>query len=66
MIKENFQVWARETRYNFFKEIYNLEKCDSLLLAHHLDDSLENYLMSKERNSESWYYGIKQKLFIMG
>ncbi|MDI9540016.1 MAG: tRNA lysidine(34) synthetase TilS [Bacillota bacterium] len=64
--KENFQVWARETRYNFFKEIYNLEKCDSLLLAHHLDDSLENYLMSKERNSESWYYGIKAETFHHG
>ncbi|MGI6607590.1 MAG: tRNA lysidine(34) synthetase TilS [Erysipelotrichaceae bacterium] len=58
--KENFQNWAREVRYCFFKKIYDLEKCYSLLLAHHLDDSLENYLISKERNSKSWFYGIRE------
>ncbi len=57
---KNFQAWAREARYNFFKKIYYLEKCEGLLLAHHLDDALENYLMSKERNSKSWYSGIRE------
>ncbi len=64
--KGNFQAWAREKRYNFFKEIYDLNKCEVLLLAHHLDDGLENYLMSKERNSKTWYYGISEDTYHHG
>ncbi len=64
--KKNFQAWAREARYSFFKKVYDLEKCETLLLAHHLDDSLENYLMSKERNSRSWFYGISEEAYHHG
>ncbi len=64
--KDNFQAWAREVRYSFFKKVYDLEKCETLLLAHHLDDSLENYLMSKERNSRSWFYGISKEAYHHG
>ena len=64
--KGNFQAWAREKRYNFFKEIYDLNKCEVLLLAHHLDDGLENYLMSKERSSKTWYYGISEDTYHHG
>ncbi|MGI6510402.1 MAG: tRNA lysidine(34) synthetase TilS [Erysipelotrichaceae bacterium] len=64
--KDNFQAWAREVRYSFFKKVYDLEKCETLLLAHHLDDSLENYLMSKERNSRGWFYGISKEAYHHG
>ena len=64
--KENFQAWARERRYKFFKEIYDLNNCEALLIAHHLDDGLENYLMSKERNSKTWYYGISEDTYHHG
>ena len=64
--KDNFQAWAREVRSSFFKKVYDLERCETLLLAHHLDDSLENYLMSKERNSKSWFYGISKEAYHHG
>lgn len=55
---ENFQMWAREARYEFYKKIYDQLECDYLLTGHQKDDSLENYLMSEERGSHGWYYGI--------
>lgn len=55
---ENFQMWAREARYQFYKEIYDQLECDYLLTGHQKDDSMENYLMSLERGSHGWYYGI--------
>ncbi|HPW53126.1 MAG TPA: tRNA lysidine(34) synthetase TilS [Erysipelotrichaceae bacterium] len=64
--RKNFQAWAREVRYSFFKKIYDLESCDGLLLAHHLDDSLENYLISRERGSRGWYYGISEETYHHG
>jgi tRNA(Ile)-lysidine synthase len=45
----NFQSWAREYRYNFFKDIYIKEKCDVLLTAHHQDDKIETYVMKQLR-----------------
>jgi tRNA(Ile)-lysidine synthase len=45
----NFQSWAREYRYNFFKDIYIKEKCDALLTAHHQDDKIETYIMKQLR-----------------
>ena len=45
----NLQSWAREYRYNFFKEIYVKEKCNALLTAHHQDDMIETYIMKKLR-----------------
>ena len=55
---ENFQMWAREARYQFYKQIYDQLDCDYLLTGHQKDDSIENYLMSLERGSHGWYYGI--------
>lgn len=48
-VEGNFQSWAREYRYNFFKEIYLKEKCDVLLTAHHQDDKIETYIMKQQR-----------------
>ena len=45
----NFQSWAREYRYDFFKEIYIKEKCDALLTAHHQDDKIETFIMKQQR-----------------
>lgn len=47
----NFQNWAREFRYNFFKRIYNKYNACALIVAHHQDDALETYLFKKMRNS---------------
>ena len=44
--KENFQKWAREVRYQFYYQIYIKHQCSGLLLAHEMDDHIENYLMA--------------------
>ena len=36
----NFQAWARDVRYNFFKEIYDQENACGLLIAHNQDDAI--------------------------
>ncbi len=64
--KQNFQSWAREARYQFYKEIYDKEGCDCLLLGHQKDDHIESYLMAKERGSHGWYYGIKRETELYG
>ena len=64
--KGNFQQWAREVRYNFYKEVYDRYNCYGLLLGHQLDDHIENYLMSLERKSHGWFYGISEETFHHG
>ena len=64
--KGNFQSWAREARYEFYKKIYDSYGCTALLLGHQKDDSIETYLMSKERGSHGWYYGIPEETFHHG
>ncbi|MGL5520263.1 MAG: tRNA lysidine(34) synthetase TilS [Metamycoplasmataceae bacterium] len=56
----NFQNWAREERYKFFKEIYDLENCSKLLLAHHKDDFLETYFLNKNVKRTPYFWGIKK------
>ncbi len=64
--KDNFQKWAREARYDFYKDLCDWYGCDALLLGHQLDDHLENYLMSMERKSHGWYYGIPYRAYHHG
>ena len=56
----NFQGWARDVRYAFYKELCHKYNCDGILLAHHQDDVLETYLMQLERGSRVDYYGIRE------
>lgn len=62
----NFEDWARVLRYKFFKEIYDLEKCECLFVGHHKDDFIETYLMQKARNAVVDYYGINSEVNIQG
>lgn len=41
----NFQDIARQTRYNFFKEVVNNHKAHWIATAHHLDDQAETMLL---------------------
>lgn len=61
--KSNFEKWAREARYAFFKKIYEKEKLDYLLIAHHKDDVIETYLMKKERKSLGYDLTIPRSSF---
>ena len=42
----SIQLWARELRYNFFKEIREKESLDFLVTAHHLNDQLETFIIN--------------------
>lgn len=64
--KGNFQKNARDFRYNAFKELINKLDLDGVLVAHHLDDHLETYLMQKKRNTTVNYYGIAKHNIING
>lgn len=64
--KGNFQAWAREIRYQFFKRVYEEKKADGLFVAHQEDDLIETYLIQKARKSLVFYYGIAEQTTIMG
>ena len=60
----NFQAWARDVRYRFFKEIYDKYSSDALLVAHHKDDDLETFLMQKKKLLR--FYGIMHARTLYG
>jgi len=47
----NFQDRARKIRYDFFQKLANKYQTKYIVVAHHLDDHLETYLLQKQRNS---------------
>ncbi|WP_051630112.1 tRNA lysidine(34) synthetase TilS [Mycoplasma simbae] len=57
--KGNFENWAREQRYLFFKELYDKYSCKILLTGHHKDDFIETALMQKESGRNPMFFGIK-------
>jgi len=59
---KNFQAWAREKRYNFFKKIAQENHVRCVVLAHHLDDHLETYCFQKKRNSLVEHWGLAAKI----
>lgn len=60
--KTNTQAWARKIRYDFFTKIVEKEKLHGVIIAHHLDDQLENTLASILGNHNNAHYlGIKAK-----
>jgi tRNA(Ile)-lysidine synthase len=44
--ENSIQLWARELRYAFFKEIQKKEKLEFLVTAHHLNDQLETFIIN--------------------
>lgn len=59
-VKGNFQAAARIARYSFFEKICKKNNLDGVLIAHHMDDHIETYLMQKERNLGVECYGLAQ------
>lgn len=57
---DNFQKWARDVRYIFYKQLYDEYRCDGLLLGHQMDDHIETYLMDRTNNRISNYMGIQK------
>ena len=54
----NFQSWAREKRYLFFKEVCQVVGTSNVLIAHQEDDVIETFFIQKQRNAEVFSYGI--------
>ncbi|MDQ1855876.1 tRNA lysidine(34) synthetase TilS [Chryseobacterium sp. WLY505] len=44
--ENSIQLWARELRYAFFKQIQEKEKLEFLVTAHHLNDQLETFIIN--------------------
>lgn len=48
---KNFQKWARDQRYQFFRDLKDAYKADAIITAHHQDDQLETILQKLFRGS---------------
>ncbi|WP_342273219.1 tRNA lysidine(34) synthetase TilS [Spiroplasma endosymbiont of Acasis viretata] len=59
--KQNFQSQARVLRYDFFNEIAQKYQVYNLVVAHHIYDLLETYIIQKQRKAIVSYYGLKFK-----
>ena len=44
--ENSIQLWARDLRYRFFREIQQKERLDYLVTAHHLNDQLETFVIN--------------------
>lgn len=62
----NFQSFARNYRYDFFKKICDEFNYDGIMVAHHLDDLLETYIMQKDKKLDVDYYGLREYIVING
>ena len=62
----NFQNWAREIRYDFFKKVLKKEGADAVLVAHQEDDLIETYLMQEKRGIVSKNAGIPSENDLFG
>ncbi|KFF22747.1 tRNA lysidine(34) synthetase TilS [Chryseobacterium sp. JM1] len=49
--ENSIQLWARELRYRFFREIQNQEQLEFLVTAHHLNDQLETFIINLSKAS---------------
>jgi tRNA(Ile)-lysidine synthase len=49
--ENSIQLWARELRYRFFREIQEKEKLKFLVTAHHLNDQLETFIINLSKAS---------------
>ena len=57
--QENFHQYARNIRYNFYKELVDKYNASYLMTAHHGDDLMETILMRLTRGSTlDGYHGI--------
>jgi bifunctional protein TilS/HprT len=65
-LDRNFEGWARITRYNFFKKVYDKYNANGLFIAHHKNDDLETYIMQRNRNNIVRRFGIAERTVLLG
>ncbi|MEY8761178.1 tRNA lysidine(34) synthetase TilS [Chryseobacterium tongliaoense] len=49
--ENSIQLWARELRYRFFKQIRQKENLEFMVTAHHLNDQLETFIINLSKAS---------------
>lgn len=49
--ENSIQLWARELRYHFFRQIQQKENLEFLVTAHHLNDQLETFIINLSKAS---------------
>lgn len=49
--ENSIQLWAREIRYRFFREVQEQENLEFLVTAHHLNDQLETFIINLSKAS---------------
>ncbi|MDE6196128.1 MAG: tRNA lysidine(34) synthetase TilS [Erysipelotrichaceae bacterium] len=64
--QSNFQAYARDVRYAFYKDVLEEYQAHGVLVAHQLEDHLETYLMQKKRKMLPTYFGIQEETYIKG
>lgn len=62
----NFEADARTWRYDFFVKTVKENHLAGVLVAHHMDDLIETYLMMEEKNLEPSYYGLRSEMMYHG
>ena len=58
--KTNFQKWARDIRYAFYRDVAAKYHTNKVFLAHQLDDYIETLIMQIERRSSHQHFGIAE------
>ena len=59
--ENNFQAWARKYRYDIMEKLCIEHKYAGIITGHHLDDSLETYMLQKQRQNIVTHYGLTYK-----
>ncbi|MEX0607902.1 MAG: tRNA lysidine(34) synthetase TilS [Balneolaceae bacterium] len=59
---ENFQSWARNERYQIFRDLKTAHRADAIVTAHHQDDQVETILQKILRGSSpAAWQGMKER-----
>lgn len=65
-LEGNFQMAAREYRYEKCCSVIHSSHADGMMVAHHKDDDLETYLFQKQRHSCVSWFGLKTEIEMKG
>lgn len=65
-LEGNFQMAAREYRYEKCRSVILSSHADGMMVAHHKDDDLETYLFQKQRRSCVTWFGLKTEIEMKG
>ena len=65
-IISNTEKRCRDIRYKFFASLVNEYKFDAVIIAQHMDDNIETYLLQKNRRILPNCWGISEKTSIFG